>query len=658
MTTSSRLAGSSGPSHSETRRVAGPVSPTPEAQCVTWPLALSDVRITGGFWADRQCTNRHASIPVGSRRLRDAGNLENLGLAARQDTGPAGGTGPEAYRGPVFMDSDVYKWLEALSWEHAREASSDLAAEVDVFSKALIEAQASDGYLNSYVQVVRGDDRYRDLAMSHEHYCIGHLVQAAVAAHRAFGNCLLWQVGLRAADHLTETFGPDKNPGLDGHPVVEMALAELYRETGERRYLDLAEYFVTARGYGTIHGYGREPSYFSDRVPVRDMTAPEGHAVRAVYLAAGASDVAAEDPALKPDLEPALERQWASMVASKQYVTGGLGSRWDGEAFGDPYELPPDVAYAETCASIGALQWGWRRLLATGEAGYADVMERVLLNGFLSGVSLSGEEFFYVNTLQLRDGAVSHDHRHPVNGRRPWFEVACCPPNVMRTMSQLAGYLATGTDEGLVLHQYAAATLADRGRRLRVETDYPWDGRVSVEVSAAGDEPDPAHAAPDAAADAEWTLRLRVPAWCPEASLTDPDGRTTTHGPGYASLTRRWHPGDRVLLDLPMPVRLTGAHSRVDAAHHARAIERGPLVYAVEQVDLPDGLAVDDLRLLSDDPGQLQAQHRPDLLGGCVVVTGEVGSTTGRTGPFTAVPYCLWANRDPGPMRVWLPLAG
>jgi DUF1680 family protein len=625
------------------------VGPTSAARRATSPLALSDVRITGGLWGDRQRINRDVSIPIGSRRLRDAGNLANLELAAQQVAEPGRVAGPGSYQGPVFMDSDVYKWLEAVSWEHARDASPELVSEVDVFSKALSDAQAADGYLNSYVQVVRGDDRYGDLAMGHEHYCLGHLIQAAVAAHRAFGDCLLWQVGLRAADHLVGAFGPDRDQGLDGHPVVEMALAELYRETGERRYLDLARHFVTARGRSTIHGYGREPVYFSDRVPVRDTSAPEGHAVRAVYLAAGASDVAAEDPAVADELDDALEQQWAAMVECKQYVTGGLGSRWDGEAFGDPYELPPDVAYAETCASIGAVQWAWRRLLATGEVGYADAIERILLNGFLSGVSLSGEEFFYVNTLQLRDGALSHDHRHPVNGRQPWFQVACCPPNVMRTIAQLAGYLATGGDDALVLQQYAAATVSDHGRLLTVETDYPWDGRVTVRVDAVGE---------DGGQELEWTLSLRVPAWCPQASLTDPDGTTTTPGPGYASITRRWRPGDTVVLDLPMPVRLTSAHPRVDAAHGARAIERGPLVYAVEQVDLPDGLVVDDLRLLSDDPARLQAEHRPDLLGGCVVVTGDVGSTHGTTGRLTAVPYCLWANRRVGPMRVWLPLAG
>jgi uncharacterized protein len=626
--------------------VAGPVRPTQQSRAATHPLPLSAVRITGGFWAARQRTNREVSIPIGSRRLRDAGNLANLELAARSSDAE-GMPDDEEYRGPVFMDSDVSKWLEAVCWESAREPSSSLSSEVETFSRALAGAQRPDGYLNSYVQVVRGDhDRYRDLAMGHEHYCFGHLIQAAVAAHRAFGDCALWQVGLSAADHLARTFGPDLNPGLDGHPVVEMALVELYRETGETRFLGLAEHFITSRGRSSIRGYGREPIYFSDRVPVAESSAPEGHAVRAMYLAAGASDVASEKTDTADDLDGALERSWASMVGTLQYVTGGLGSRWDGESFGDPFELPPDVAYAETCASIGALQWAWRRLLTTGRAAYADSIERILFNGFISGVSLSGEEFFYVNTLQLRQGAVPQDHRHPVNGRRPWFRVACCPPNIMRTISQLAAYLATGDEKGLTLQQYAAGSFEHAGNRVTVDTDYPWDGGVAVtvdEVATGGDD--------------TWTLSFRVPAWCTDAVLTDPDGATTRPAPGYASITRTWRAGDRVLLDLPMPVRLSAAHPRVDAVHGARVVERGPLVYAVEQCDLDDGLLVDDLRLLTDESAGFATEHRPDLLGGCVVVTSEVGSVSGARGTLVAVPYCLWANREPGPMRVWLPLA-
>ena len=631
----------------------GPVAPTSAARTAATPLPLDATRITGGIWAARQRANRESSIALGSTRLREAGNLRNLALAAEQVANPSLGPRPDEYQGPVFMDSDVYKWLEAVLWEHARLPSPDLLAEVEVFSAALASAQADDGYLNSFVQVARGgQERYRDLAMGHEHYCFGHLLQAAVAAHRVFGDCPLWQVALRVADHLTSTFGPDGHPGLDGHPVAEMALVELFRETGDPRHLALARHFVQTRGRGTIRGHGREPIYYSDRVPVAQAESPEGHAVRAMYLAAGASDVATEiageDEREAARLEDALERQWAAMVDSKQYLTGGLGSRWDGEAFGDAFELPPDVAYAETCASVGAVQWAWRRLLSTGRASYADTIEKVLLNGFLSGVSLSGEEFFYVNALQVRDGAVPHDHRHPVTGRQRWFRVACCPPNVMRTLSQLGSYLATTHDGSLTMQQYAAGTLQHRGRELKVETDYPRDGHVRIEVGPAPDEGPP---------DAAWTLALRVPGWCEAATVTDPDGVTSQPEPGYADVTRHWQAGDTVELDLPMSVRLTRPHPRVDAVRGCRAIERGPLVYAVEQVDLPDGPAVDDLRLSTDDPSDLQTQWRPDLLDGCVVVTGEVGSTGGATATITAVPYALWANRGGGPMRVWLPLA-
>jgi hypothetical protein len=422
-----------------------------------------------------------------------------------------------------------------------------------------------------------------------------------------------------------------------------MALVELYRESGNVRYLDLAEHFVNTRGRGTISGRGRDPIYYSDRVPVREATVPEGHAVRAVYLAAGASDVAAEGRDADATLGTALERQWRSMRESKQYITGGLGSRWDGEAFGDPYELPPDVAYAETCATIGAVQWAWRRLLATGEVGYADGIERMLFNGFISGISLSGDEFFYVNALQVREGAVPDDHRQPVNGRQQWFQTACCPPNIMRTLAQLGGYLATSDDGGIQLQQYAAATVSDGARSLSVRTEYPWDGRIEVTVS----ETD----------GTEWTLALRVPEWASGARLTDPDGSTRDAAPGYATISRGWRAGDTVVLELPMPVRLSSAAPRVDAVRGCRAIERGPVVYAVEQVDLPAGLAVDDLHLVDADPSRLSVEARPDLLGGCVVVHGPAAGVDGAPGEFMAVPYCLWSNRGTGPMRVWIPIA-
>ena len=631
----------------------GPVAPTAEAACRLRPVPLGAVTITGGLWAARREVNGEAAVPNGRKRLESAGNLENLRIAAGTTSGEA--------RGPVFMDSDVYKWLEAAAWEYAREPSSELLDAQREITKVVAAAQQPDGYLDSVVQLRDGGERYRDLVMSHELYCAGHLFQAAVAQVRCTGERGLLEVAIRLADHLVATFGPDRNQGLDGHPEVEMSLVELYRETGKRDYLELARHFVDTRGRGTLEGHGYEPAYYSDRIPVREQTTVEGHAVRAVYLGAGAADVAAELG--DAELLRALERQYATMDATKTYLTGGLGSRWDGESFGDPYELPPDRAYAETCAAVGGVQWAWRMLLATGDPRYADAAERKLFNGFLAGVSLTGTEYFYVNPLHLRSGAVPDEGRSPAHGRRPWFRVACCPPNIMRTLASLPGYLASTDDGGLQLHQYAAGSLTAAvpggEARVSVETDYPWDGLIRVRV--------------DETPDGEWTLSLRVPGWAESASLRVAGEEQAVAAGSYVAVRRSWQGGDTVELSLPMTVRIVDADERVDAIRGCVALERGPLVYAVEQGDLPDGMTVDDLRL--DPAAATAAEFRPDLLGGVTVVTTQGRATTqepegwpyqpagerdtpkGTDIAIAAVPYYAWANRGIGPMRVWLPRA-
>ncbi|MBA8792444.1 hypothetical protein FHX74_000038 [Friedmanniella endophytica] len=605
---------------------AGPAAPTSTARVHWRPLAPDRASVTAGLWADRIRANADAAIPAGLKQLEEAQNLHNLRVAAGEEEGDV--------IGPIFADSDVHKWLEAAAWEYGRSHDEDLLASILQITRTLAAAQAEDGYLDSVVQV-RERERYRKLEWSHEHYCAGHLMQAAVALVRTSGRTELLDVVVKLADHLVATFGTEdgKYDFVDGHPVVEMGLVELYRETGTQAYLDLARYFVEARGRGLLATHGVEPTYFSDRVPVREQTTVEGHAVRAVYLAAGAADVAAEtgDTAL---LE-ALGTQYAAMARGKQYVTGGLGARWEGEAFGDDFELPADRAYAETCAAIGGVQWAWRMLLATGEASYADQVERMLYNGFLSGVSLGGTEYFYVNPLQLRTGAHADENRSPAHGRRGWFSCACCPPNVMRTFASFTGYLATSTDTSVQLHQYVPGTVDDprTGLGVEVATDYPWDGSIALTVTAAPDR--------------EIALSLRVPAWAEGATL---DGRPVEAG-AYATVTRTFAVGEVVRLELPMAPRWTAAHPRVDAVRGCRALERGPLVYALEQSDQPDGVVVDDI--VVDPDAELGVEHRPDLLGGVRVIT--LREASGAT--LTAIPYHVWANRGPQAMRVWLPVA-
>jgi DUF1680 family protein len=644
---------------------ATPVLPTADAHLTLRPLPTGDARITGGFWALRQERNGRDAVRSGYQQLETAGNFRNLRIAAGLEEGEA--------VGPIFMDSDVTKWLEAVAWEYGRAPAEDLLDLQREVTALYAQAQADDGYLDSVQQVRGNGERYTDLKWSHEMYCAGHLYQAAVAQHRATGDTGLLEVAIKNADHLVRTFGPgdDHVQDVDGHPVVEMGLVELYRETGNRDYLDLAHWFVDARGHGIIERAGGEPTYFSDRVPSRQATTVEGHAVRAVYLAAGAVDVAIETG--DTELLAASETQFADMMATKAFITGGLGARWDWEAFGDPYELPTDRGYAETCAAIGGVQWAWRLLLATGKPVYADAIERLLYNAFLAGVSLAGTEYFYVNPLQQRDHAHQDENRSPAHGRRGWFDCACCPPNIMRTFASLDGYLATATDGGLQVHQYAAADLGP----VRVETDYPHEGRVRVTVTE----------------DGPLALGLRIPAWSDTTTVTGPDGSASPTAGTLHVVDREWSAGETVELVFDTTPHRYVADARIDAARGQVAIERGPLVYAVEQAD-QQGFTVDDLTVDVDAP--ITEERRDDLLDGVVTLRipghaptehvqpawpyqrldGPGGATTARdatsvddaAGPqgaitglqavtATAVPYYAWANRGAAPMRVWLPLA-
>ncbi len=548
------------------------VWPSATARSRLRPLEAPQLEIVDGFWAERLRTNRRHTIPHGFDQLNRSGALGNLRLAAGGDgdyralADSAGSTFP-------FLDSDVYKWLEAVGWELGRGNDPDLATAADEAIAIVAAAQLPDGYLNSYVQVVGGGVPHGDLAWGHEFYCIGHLIQAAVAWHRAVGDNRLLDVAVRAADRIEREFGPAGRSGVDGHPGIEMALVELTRVTGDQRYSTLAARMIELRGRGLL-GRGRfGAEYWQDHQPVRDAPTVAGHAVRQLYLDCGAVDVAVELG--DHDLLAAVRRRWDDLIRTRTYLTGGMGSRHRDEAFGDPFELPPDRAYAETCASIASVMLAWRLLLATGAPEYADAIERAMFNGVLSGIALTGNRFFYTNPLQRRTRRASE----PLNSgeRSPWFPCACCPPNLMRLLSSWQQYVATSDDDGVQIHQYGAADIragiSAGDVRLGVSTDYPWHGRVSVHIVQTSEQP--------------WALSLRVPGWCRAATITAPgDAAPTPAKSGTVELLRIWRPGDVVTLDLDLPVRATEPNPRIDAVRGCIAFERGPLVYCIESADV------------------------------------------------------------------------
>lgn len=636
-----------------------PCVPSPEHTALR-PVGIDRARITGGFWQAWQRDNRSVTAPHAMRWLEKDGVIDNF----RRILDPS--VAPERL-GWVFADSDLYKVLEGIAWDLDRGPAPELERFVEESIDLLERVQAPDGYLNTVVQAGIAE-RFANLTRGHELYCAGHLIQAGIALARTTGNERLVGVGRRFADYLVAEFGDGRRGDTDGHPEIETALVELSRYTGESAYLRLAQQFIDVRGHGVIGPGLFGPAYFQDTVPVREQTAVVGHAVRALYLISGVIDVYLEtgEAAL---LDAALA-QWGSMVAQKLYLTGAVGSRFEGEAFGDPHEVPPDLVYGETCAAIANVMFSWRLLLATGDGRYAELMERILYNAFSASTSLSRNGFFYVNPLHRR----SVKPAAPVGGkplrtdapgtRAEWFDVACCPPNIMRTIASLGGYLSTTSDRGVQLHLYTQSsidvTVGDGLVRLSVETDYPDSGTIAVTV--------------DEAPGGEWMLDLRIPSWCTDFSLSVNGAplAAVRNALGYLVIERAWAAGDVVVLTLELSVRLTVPHPSADAIRGTVAIERGPVVFCLESVG-PDGIDLDALDLVTTAP--LVAKRDESLLGGTVVVratgrlreqrgwaesgwkslTDRPASASTNVG-VTAIPYRLWANRGPSTMRVWVPL--
>ena len=628
----------------ETRAPSSPVRPTTAASGTLRPVDRATIAAGDTFWAKRLGTNRERTIPHGWGQINEAGTLHNFRLAAGEK-GEYRALGVMFAAPFPFLDSDVYKWLEAVGWELGRSAHPELAAWADEAIGLVAAAQRPDGYLNTFVQVLGGGRAFQDLQWGHELYCFGHLIQAAVAWHRALGDDRLLEIATRAVAAVDRELGPKGRLAIEGHPEIEMALVELFRTTGERSHLELARRLIEARGHGLL-GEGRfGAQYWQDHLPVREAPAVAGHVVRQLYLDCGAVDVATELG--DEELLGAVFRRWQDMVATRVYLTGGVGSRYTGEAFGDPFELPPDLAYAETCGAIASVMLAWRLLLATGDPACADLIERTIYNGVLPGVSLTGDSFFYVNALQRRTERVAAPAGQ--GERQAWFPCACCPPNVMRTLSSWPQYLATASDDGIEIHQYATADIAARAGggqvRLAVATAYPWSGDVTVTIQEAPADP--------------WTLRLRIPSWSGSATIAvstgdaggergDGEVLPVDAGQRKATVARRWHAGDRVTLHLDMPIRVTEPDPRIDAVRGTVAIERGPLVYCIETADLPTGTVLEEI---SVDRGVEATTRRVDAFDGDIAGL----SMTAGSIEVGAVPYFAWANRRVEAMRVWIP---
>ncbi|MBD8080021.1 glycoside hydrolase family 127 protein [Cellulosimicrobium arenosum] len=624
------------------------------------PLGLAEVRITDGFWARRQETNRTATLAHIEHWLDREGWLANFDAAAQ------GGL-PASRRGREFSDSEIYKLLEAMSWELGRSPDAELEARFHAIVRRVANAQEPDGYLSTMFGRPGQGARYSDLEWGHELYCQGHLMQAAVArARTGHADDLLVQVARRSADHVCETFGPDGNQGVCGHAEIEVALVELGRALDEPRYVRQAALFVERRGHGTLADIEWGRSYYQDDVPVRDATVFRGHAVRANYLAAGAVDVGVEQH--DDDLLVAVARQWERTTAARTYITGGQGSHHQDEAFGEDFVLPPDRAYSETCASIGSVMVAWRLLLAEGEPRYADAIERALFNVVATSPAPDGHAFYYANTLHQRvpGETASPDvasRRAESSLRAPWFEVSCCPPNVARTFASLAAYVATVDDGGVQVHQYATGEIraslpSGAPVHLDVLTGYPVDGRVRVRIVEAPSD--------------RWALTLRVPSWSPTAVLSV-DGRERRVPAGSVAVPDL-RSGSVVELELDMTPRFVQPDDRIDAIRGCVAVQRGPEVLCLESVDLPGGRDVADLRVDASVPPR-EEDGRVTVRGVVVdhpardawpyVPADDAGRTNGRAGTagtpaveidVPLVRYHDWANRGPSTMRIWMPV--
>ncbi len=626
-------------------------------------LPFTDVTITDNFWAPHQLTNSQKTISHQLEQCRITGRIDNFAKA--------GGLIEGEFEGIFFNDSDVYKLVEAASytlWTHPHPPWE--GALEDVITK-IAKSQQPDGYINTYFTLVEPTKRWQNLGMMHELYCAGHLFEAGVAHYQATSQNTLLDVATRFAEHIYSIFGDGKRDGIPGHEEIELALVKLSGETDEPRYFELAKFFLTRRGQSPSifekelqnpdipgglgayqHHFTREGkfdgSYAQAHLPLEQQTECVGHAVRAMYLYAGAADIAAKTG--NPALIDALEHLWRNITEKRIYITGGIGPSPHNEGFTTDYELPNFSAYAETCASIGLIFWAHRMFLLQGESGYVDVLENALYNGVLSGIALDGTSFFYQNPL------ASHGNLQ----RQSWFSCACCPPNISRLLASLGQYIYAQDDEDIWINLYIAGSAAATVQgniavQIRQETEYPRHGDIKLTLTPA--EP------------VAFTANLRIPDWCDEFAVRingKPHTSQQSSPNGYLSISREWRPNDTVELTLSMPIMRIYAHTLVRENLGRFALRRGPLVYCFEECDNPDGIFQ---TLAIHENAELETAFNAELLGGITQIrgTGVITEITNADNKLyrrippkqkpieaAAIPYYAWGNRDKGQMAVWV----
>jgi len=604
-------------------------------------VPIDGTKLQQGFWHEKLKVNKTVTIPTQYEQIEATGRLDNFRRVAGKKDVP--------FQGRYYNDSDVYKWLEAVSWSLAYDYDPELDSLLDRVIEDVAGAQWPDGYINTYFSLERADQRWTNFDL-HEMYCGGHLIQAAVAHYRATGKITLLDVAIRFADHLCDTFGPSSKhgrDGTDGHPEIEMALVELYRTTGNNRYLEQAKYFVDVRGHGILgSAYGHMGlEYHQDHKPFREMREIVGHAVRALYLNCGSTDIELEQH--DEEIRESLHALWEDMTTRKMYVTGGLGSRYEGESFGSPYELPNARAYCETCAAIASIMWNWRLLLLEGDPKYADLIEHTLYNAVLPGIAQSGDKYFYENPLA--DYYAQHT-------RSAWFECACCPPNIARLIASLPGYLYSTSNEGVWIHQYVPSTnrvqIEDEDElEFVVETNYPWEDEIKIKILT----------------NIHCALNLRIPSWSQSSEITLPNNEhLQAAGGNYFTIERHWKAGDLLALRLDLSPQRIYAHPYVDEDIQKVVFTRGPIVFCFEDVDnkgldprdvlIPENARVVDFPH-SDFQGvralHIQSMQR-HLIQPQTLYSREIYKYDAVPQECVLIPYFLWNNRGKSRMSVWL----